>query len=125
MSAEPQGKERRRAPRLSIQLPAAFTDLKSGRTQQALTKDISSIGVCLATEDLLALGAPVKIEFTLPDRDRPITLMGEVIWSWPGARQSQDHGRLTAKSGLVIVSIDPKDRAAIAQYARLNAPLAL
>lgn len=115
------GKERRQSIRLSTRLSATFKDLSTGAVQRALTKDISGSGVCLVTEEMLEAGTPLAIEVTLPDRDAPIKFLADVVWSMPMIDPQQPSSHPPAETGLRFVSIDPKDRTLIMQYAQLHA----
>ena len=116
------GQEQRRFVRVTSRLNATFKVVKTGKVKRALTKDISAGGICCVTEELLEAGIAVEVELRLPDRAAPILLLGEVAWSRPIGSQHKSYQNPTAETGIKFVSIDPKDRAAILQYAQLNAP---
>ena len=88
-----------------------------------MTKDIGGKGVCLVTvtEEEMAPGTPLAVEIRLPDRQAPIAFLGEVVWSMLLVEASARSKRPPAETGIRFVSIDPKDRALIMQFARLNA----
>ena len=115
------GEERRRSIRLQTRLNAMITNVTTTAHQQALTKDISGSGVCIITDDLIEPGTPLSVELSLPDHDGPVSFLGDVVWSMlilpPGGRSTNP----PAETGVRFVSIDPKVRTAIVQYARLNA----
>ncbi len=71
--------ERRR----SLRLPAQVTvSVSSDGTQvtQATIEDCSEGGVALRTAELLQLGGPLKLVFTLPHSPEPVELTGELVW---------------------------------------------
>lgn len=115
------GEERRRQIRLSTRLNATVTNVTTGAVQQALTKDISGAGVCLITDDMIDTGTPLSIAFHLPDLGTPVTFLGDVVWSMLILAPGGSTKNPPAETGIRYVSIDPKVRAAIVQYARMNA----
>jgi hypothetical protein len=124
MSPEPPGRgdeERRRSIRLRTRLTTIYKHLTTGRVQRTLTKDVSGHGACLLTEDLLEAGTPLEVEIKLPDRTSPVTFLAEVVWSAFQLDAQGSPGKPKAETGIRFVSIDPKDHAAIMQYARFNA----
>ena len=116
------GEEQRRFIRVPSRLNAIFKVVKTGKVRRALTKDISAGGVCFITEELLEPGTALEVELKLPDREAPITFLGEVAWSRPIGPPPKSYQNPTSEAGIKFVSIDPKDRALIMQYAKLNAP---
>ena len=116
------GEELRRFIRVPSRLTAIFKVVKTGKVRRALTKDISAGGICCVTEELLEAGTAVEVELKLPDREAPITFLGEVAWSRPIGPTPKSYQNPTSEVGIKFVSIDPKDRALIMQYAKLNAP---
>ena len=116
------GEEQRRFIRVTNRLPSMFKIITTGKVRRALTKDISAGGVCFITEELLEPGTALEVELKLPDRDAPIKFLGEVAWSRPIGPAPKSYQNPTAETGIKFVSIDPKDRALIVQYAKLNAP---
>ena len=81
----------------------------------------SGKGVCLVTEGVVELGTPLAVEIWLPDREKPIAFLGDVVRSVPVGTPRPGAKTPTAETGIRFVSIDPKDRALIIQFARLNA----
>jgi len=102
-------------------LSTTFKDLNSGKTHRALTKDIGGKGVCLVTEGVMERGIPLAIKIQLPDRAAPIAFLGDVVWSLPVDETRPGAKQPPVETGIRFVSIDPKDRALIRQFARLNA----
>lgn len=115
------GQEQRRFIRITNRLTAIFTVVKTGKTRRALTRDISAGGICVITEELLEPGTALEVALTLPDREAPITFLGEVAWSRPVGPAPKSYQNPTAETGIKFVSIDPKEQQLIMQYAKLNA----
>ena len=116
------GEEQRRFIRVTNRLPSMFKIITTGKVRRALTKDISAGGVCFITEELLEPGTALEVELKLPDREAPIIFLGEVTWSRPIGPPPKSYQNPNSEAGIKFVSIDPKDRALIMQYAKLNAP---
>ena len=62
----------------------------------------------------------MEIEVKLPDGQQPIKFLAEVAWSWPLTTAAGGVSKRSFVTGLKFVSIEPKDRDVIMQYARLN-----
>ena len=116
------GEEQRRFIRVTNRLPSLFKIIKTGQVRRALTKDVSAGGVSFITEELLEPGTALEVELTLPDCELPVQFLGEVAWSRPIGPPPKSYEDPTGETGVKFISIDPKDRALIMQYAKLNAP---
>ena len=116
------GEEHRRFIRVTNRLPSTFKIITTGKVRRALTKDVSAGGISFITEELLEPGTALEVELKLPDREAPIIFLGEVAWSRPVGPPPKSYQNPTAETGIKFVSIDPKERALITQYAKLNAP---
>ena len=116
------GEEQRRFIRVTGRLVAVVKIVKTGKVRRALTRDISAGGICFVTEEILEPGTALEVELKLPDRDAPILFLGEVAWSRPIGPKPKSYQDPTAETGIKFVSIDPKERELIVQYAKLNAP---
>lgn len=114
--------ERRRYLRAHSRLTATITHVDTGKTRRALTRNVSEQGFCLITEGLLPSGTRLEVRLTFPDRDQPLVMQAEVVWSQPVGPPGKSYETPTAENGLRIVQIDPKDRVLLAQYAALYAP---
>ena len=111
--------ERRRFLRGHTRLTTFLKILETGRVQRVLTRNVSSGGVCLITEELIASGALVEVKVKFPDREQSIAFQGVVKWSQLAS--GPEHGSGAAETGVQFISIDPKDRALIAHYVKLSA----
>ena len=112
--------ERRRFLRGHTRLTTFLKILETGRVQRVLTKNVSSSGVCLITDEILAAGTLVEVEMKFPDREQSVAFQGVVKWS--GLASGSEPSAHTVETGVQFISIDPKDRALIAHYVKLNAP---
>ena len=116
------GEEHRRSVRLQTRLTTVFKNLTTGRVLRALTRDVSGHGAALITDELLEIGTPLEVAIRLPDRPTPLAFLAEVVRStFQLDAQEGRVGKPKVEASIKFVSIDPKDRAAILQYARLNA----
>jgi uncharacterized protein (TIGR02266 family) len=70
--------DRRRSARYALNL--AITMQGENNFYAGLSEDISEGGVFIATFQLLPIGTPVVLSFTLPSSDEPITANGTVQW---------------------------------------------
>jgi uncharacterized protein (TIGR02266 family) len=116
------GEEQRRFIRVSSRLTAIVKVVKTGKVKRALTKDVSAGGVCFVTEEIMEVGTALEVELKLPDREAPVQFLGQVAWSRPVGPSPKSYENPTGETGVKFVSIDPKDRALLMQYAKLNAP---
>ena len=115
------GQEQRRFIRITSRLNASFKIVKTGRISRALTKDIGTGGIRFVTAEILEPGTAIEVEIKLPDSEAPVRFLGEVAWSRP-IGHAKSYEDPTGETGVKIISIDPKDRALIMHYAKLNAP---
>ena len=79
---EPNFEERRRSVRVDTPLDAIYSCAASPPIR-ARIQDLSEHGVFLDTHHPLQIGAPVELEFGLPDGEDPIRIKGHVSWSAP------------------------------------------
>ena len=75
------GREQRRYIRLGVRLLTWVTFVSTGKTSRALTRDISSGGICVMMEGVIAFGTTLELELQLPDREASIRFIGEAVWS--------------------------------------------
>jgi|GEM_PF-4997950 hypothetical protein len=75
------GSERRDQPRFRAEMR---TDLvASGRTILAVTRDISSTGICVDCSKSLAPGTPISLTIGLPGFADKLRLEAHVVWTTP------------------------------------------
>lgn len=77
--AEKKSKNSRRHPRAPIELRVDYKKLNSFFADY--TKNISKGGTFIKTNKPLAIGTQFLFKLTIPRRDEPFELLGEVVWS--------------------------------------------
>jgi len=77
--AEKKPKNVRRHPRAPIELRVDYKKLNSFFADY--TKNISKGGTFIKTNKPLAIGTQFLFKLTIPRRDKPFELLGEVVWS--------------------------------------------
>jgi len=112
--------EHRKFVRLRSRLTTILTLPSTGQAQRALTRDVGEIGVCVVAEAPYEPGTPMAVEMKLPDYPSPVKFLAQVMWCKLTGRGRKGQ-RSMAEIGLRFVSIDPKARSLITQYAKLNA----
>lgn len=113
--------ERRECIRIRERLVAFVKDPATGKVHRGLTNNISSVGVCVVTEQFFKPGAPLEVEIKLPDREAPVTFTGEVVWSRVAEEAQKVYEGPTVELGIKFVQIDLRDLTLIQQHAALNA----
>ena len=114
--------DRRRSVRVTERLVVFLKHPATGKVHRGLTNNISSIGVCVVTEQFFNPGAPLEVEIKLPDREAPVTFTGVVVWSRVAEEAQKVYEGPTVELGIKFVQIDPRDLALIQQHAAMNAP---
>ncbi len=79
--AEKKSKNARRHPRAPIQLRVDYKRMNSFFADY--TKNISKGGTFIKTNKPLETGTQFLFKLTIPRRDQPFELLGEVVWSKP------------------------------------------
>jgi hypothetical protein len=71
--------ERRREPRVAVQLPLRFTF--AGKTIDTRIRDLSNSGICFHTPQPLPIMSRMQMTLQLPEggRSMPITIVGVVV----------------------------------------------
>ena len=113
--------DQRKFPRANMRLMAFIKFLETGKVRRVLTKDISGVGVCFVSNELLEPGTSLEMEVKLPDYDNPITFTAAVVWSRVTEPPAKSYQQPVVETGLKFVAINPKQRSLIVQYAALNA----
>jgi ActR/RegA family two-component response regulator len=75
-------RERRTNIREKVRTPARF--VHEERFVDAHVTDMSGSGLSLQTDTVLAVGAQLKIEFSLPGSARPVQCTSKVVWAKDG-----------------------------------------
>ena len=95
----------------------------SQKLGKSLTKDLSGGGVrFLAEHPLEPPGTQLEIILRLPECHEPIRFVGRVIWIAPSRSNDAALSGRVSEVGVQFVTIDPKDRALLLQYAALYPP---
>ena len=109
--------DRRQFFRINTKLTTRYTIRGTGRTHQALTKNVGEGGVCFVATESVNEGQDLDMEITLPIRSAPIKFSGRV--AWPSVSTTSDSKY--HEVGVQYMEIDDKERALMVQWARMNA----
>lgn len=87
---------------------------------RGLSGDISEGGLFVATPELLAVGTPVDLQFSLPGVEEPVSLTGEVRWH----RETLDaeHG-VVPGVGVRFLYLNDEERELIESFLERRRPL--
>jgi type IV pilus assembly protein PilZ len=101
---------KRTSPRLRIQVPVEFVNLKDFKTARSL--DVSARGMFLRTNQVYPVGEDVVVRFSLPGVARPFKAVGRVTWSSP----TDTPQGLPAGMGVQFQDLDSQGQGVIEQY---------
>lgn len=73
--------DRRTFQRIPAKLPLIFSAFSSSKEVLAQMQDISANGIALLTGEELQRYAPLEMRLQIPDKDEPLYIRGEVVWS--------------------------------------------
>ena len=110
--------ERRRFVRMPTRTPLTYIVLPSGSAQLSVTKDLSSNGARLTTEQLLPAGIPLQIALQLPDEAQPVHFTAEVVWSEPYEVEVKAERQRMIETGVRFAEIAPRDRERVSRHLR-------
>jgi hypothetical protein len=106
-------KERRRYPRIELNLDAKYKVLDYEQVFQfTKTQNVSAEGVCFESGDPLKPGVYVQLEVDLKDDFPPVSMVAEIRWI--GDIKS-DQGKHYI-NGVKVISMPPKDEARFLKY---------
>lgn len=126
--------DRRQFARLNTSLPVTYRVISSiapastgaavsGRPpgqSQTRTKDVSSAGICVFLEKPLPIGTRLDIHITLPDPERPVSCVGDIVWcdayEFVGATAQAPW----VQAGVKLVQIDAQDHQRILRHVILH-----
>jgi len=105
------GRSRRQSPRVPLEVPEENRGLRAKLT--APTYNLSAGGVFLQSATPRALGECVRLQFRLPGRERPVQVIGEVVW------HNLDPGKVGGLGmGLRFLDLAAEDREIVERYLR-------
>ena len=105
--------ERRGFVRLPARLDVTYAVLPSGLVQRTRSKDLSGGGLRLLMEQPLPAGSTLQLAVALPDREPPVNLTGEVVWSEESHLIGRSDRTRAVEVGVRAAEIAPGDRLAI------------
>jgi len=85
---KPDFEDRRIFERIPTKLSLRFLEQPTNREGLAQTQDISAKGVGLLAKDELFPHTPVEMWLQIPNKDTPVYLRGEVVWSRPAESEN-------------------------------------
>ena len=112
--------ERRKFVRLDTRLNISYSVLSAGEVKRTVAKNIAGDGLCIISEQLLSIGSRLQVVMKLPDREKEINFVAEVVWSEAYELIGKSERRKAAESGLRFVEISPEDKEAIMQHVILS-----
>lgn len=74
-------KERRAFTRFSVKIFLRYLNLNLSDETRGKTQDVSAKGICLVTNEALAVETPLDIWLEMPDNGEQIYVRGKVAWS--------------------------------------------
>ena len=77
------------------------------------TENISSGGLFIATYDIRPMGERIHLEFTIPDRSGPVSIIGEVRWLREYNHSNTD---MIPGMGVRFIDLSESDRADIEKF---------
>ncbi|MBL7131675.1 MAG: PilZ domain-containing protein [Candidatus Omnitrophica bacterium] len=78
---ETEFEDRRIFQRIPARLPLRFLTGHLSKEGLAQIQDISANGICLLTGEELQRYTPLEMRLQIPDKDEPLYVRGEVVWS--------------------------------------------
>jgi len=109
-------KERRRFPRITLELIVRYKVLNLTEEQvDAQTKNISAGGVCLVAREKMVAGTKVAMEIKFPGSDKPVVANGRVIWSRESSLGLSPAGHPRFDNGIEFAQISDGDRSRISE----------
>lgn len=77
----PQSEERRRFIRLTTPINISYVAPEQNKVLQAVSKDISALGVRFETKEKIKEGATLELTLELPKASNPVHARGKLVWS--------------------------------------------
>lgn len=110
----PAVKEKRRYPRLNINVNVEYSVLETSESVAGNTKNISAGGICLIVYEDIKPGTILKLQIYLPDNHNPIQATGKVVWR--SKVEVVADKRVRFDTGIEFLDIKDSDRNIIAQH---------
>jgi len=115
------GNERRLAFRVNASFVVRYhIERKPSIRLNGYTKDVSSSGMRLVTNEKLSNGTLLLIEFDLPDLKSPISADGKVIWGEGKIDERDKMQRRIFQTGIQFVNMKPEDKNKLVSYIEKN-----
>lgn len=115
-------KERRKCQRLDAVLDIKYKLLKSTVTHsRTRSKNISEVGMCILTYEMLPIGSPIEIKIALSESKELIEVKGNVAWCQESEKKEQD-GRRSFLTGVKFAEIDKKHKDGLLAYMNAYCP---
>jgi len=121
------GPDRRALPRYEVALQ--ITLFGDHNFYVGLSENLSEGGLFVRTQNVLPIGTPIRMEFTLPTSAAVVAVVGEVRWVRSGnaARGEYDNfgsgsDDTQAGMGVQFKEMTPEASAAIAKYVSIRKP---
>lgn len=111
MEEQKQGAERRRFPRLDVELIVRYKVLSTSEQEfEATTKNISQGGLCLLTHEELKPDTFLAVEIKFPQTPEPVVAIGHVVWSQASPLGPSPAGHRRFDNGIEFEKISDSDR---------------
>ncbi|MFH0772532.1 MAG: PilZ domain-containing protein [Candidatus Omnitrophota bacterium] len=115
-------KERRRCQRFETMLNVSYKLLKSSEDHSAASsKNISEVGICVLTYEMLPINSPIEIKIALPDTRELIDVKGKVVWREESEKEDKD-GKRSFLIGVEFVDFDQKHKDKLMSYMNAYCP---
>lgn len=103
--------DRRSSPRVVLKTTVSFSSDSNFYT--GFLDNISEGGIFIATHNEMPIGSHVSIEFTMPDQEEPISLVGEVRWL---RTYDPNHDAAPPGLGLRFIDLTPEAKRRIETF---------
>ncbi len=112
-------KERRRYIRFNEEVPVHYKTIQnsSAAFHGGITKDLSKAGLGMVIDERLNIEEILDINFKVPDFDRPIKVIGRVVWIKEiKDKESNSQEKRTFRVGISFRKIDPESETLLVLY---------
>ena len=110
--------ERRKFPRIPATVAVSYRSVFLTDPTPSITRDVGGGGLRFFTAASLEPGTVLKLDIQLPQRQQPVRVTAEVLWSRPVAPSTKDPGTLPFETAVVFATISEADRALLLQYTK-------